>query len=155
MTINHGLDMGAPATADQVGDALAEAAIAQNLVTTGTRFELPGARLRNGLFIVNVASTPLPFPDPVEEEFGFAPTANVVFHPDQDADPIEQRQDMIRLVVAVLAAVPGDAWLAFEGEITRLVRVAGKLTISMEDGFWVPEVVDLLPAHDRAPLPNL
>ncbi|WP_408608000.1 SitI3 family protein [Actinophytocola xanthii] len=39
-----------------------------------------------------------------------------MFRFDKFADPINQKKDMLRLVVAVLEAFPGDALLEFAGE---------------------------------------
>jgi hypothetical protein len=72
------------------------------------------------------------------------------------ADAYDRTEDiMVRLTVAVLATLSGDAYLGFEGEIIHLVRTKGKLTITPDESLWTPETEALLPPHDRAELPNL
>lgn len=156
MATEYGLQLGAPATADEVAAVFARAAAAQRLTEAdAARFERPGALLRSGVLVSVSRSSPLPFPHPVEEEFGFVPAVHVLFRFDSSADPLEQRRDMIRLVTAALTAFPGDAMLAFGGETVQVLRRDGRLTISERDDFWIPAVVALLPPHDRASLPNL
>jgi hypothetical protein len=155
MATEYGFEMSEPATADKVTGVFTHAAVALGLTEEEVRFEPPGMRLRSGVLVAITASTPLPFPDPVEEEFGFAPAVGVLFRFLSSRDSLEQEQDMIRLVVAALAALSGDALLDFAGEIVWLLRRGGRLTISKGGDFWIPELVDLLPPHDRARLPNL
>jgi hypothetical protein len=156
MAAEYGLDLGAPMTAEQVGDVLIRTAIADGLIAPDdAKFEVPGSSLRSGLLVVVGPESPLPFPDPVETTFGFLPVVGVLFRFDSDYEPIAQRCDMIRLTAAVLSALPGDAFLAYAGETTRLVRLNGQVTISADDPFWVPEVLGFLPPHDVAVLPNL
>jgi len=151
MAIEYGFELGGPATADQVAGILADAA-------TSLADDEPGGsglRLRSGVRVVTTGSTPPPFPDPVEQEFGFAPAVHVLFRFDKFTDPLAQREDMTRLVVALLRSVPTDAVLTFESEIVWLLRRNGQLTISERGDFWTPDMVALLPQHDRASLPNL
>jgi hypothetical protein len=155
MTADYVLDLGGPMTPHAVRDVLARTAVADGLAASGVRFEPPGAVLRSGVLVAVGDRRPLPYPHPVEEAFGFTPSAGVLFRPARDTDPEVQVLDMVRLTVALLDALPGDAYLAFEGEITYLVRRAGELTITPDDDFWRPEVAALLPPHHRAPLPNL
>ena len=156
MATEYGLDVGAPMTADGVGAVLARATAALQLAErTENGFDPPGALLRSGLLVSACPSEPAPFPDPVQRTFGFVPTADVVFRFDSLGDPDDQRRDMVALTAAVLAALPGNARLAHGGEITQLLRLDGKLTISREVLFWTPETEALLPPHDRADLPNL
>jgi hypothetical protein len=114
----YGFEMGDPATADKVTGVFGHAAVALGLTgEDGIGFEPPGVRLHSGVLVAVAASMPLPFPDPVEQEFGFAPAVGVLFRFLSSRDSQEQEQDMIRLVVAALATLPGDALLDFAGEI--------------------------------------
>lgn len=156
MATEFGFELAGPATAGEVADVYARTGTALGLVEDDeVRFTRPGAELRSGVLVVVTAATPLPFPDPVEKVFGFAPAVNTLFRFDKVADPIEQKKDMLRLVVAVLGVFPGDALLEFAGEISRLVRRHGRFVISDDSDFWIPELVSLLPPHDQAQLPNL
>lgn len=119
------------------------------------RFTRPGAGLRSGVLVVVNSATPLPFRDPVEKVFGFVPAVSTVFRFGKVADPVEQKKDMVCLVVAVLGVFAGDALLEFAGENSRLLRRQGRLVISEDSDFWVPELVSLLPPHEQARLPHL
>jgi hypothetical protein len=156
MTTTYTLDLGDPLTVHEVEEVLARAAEADGLADApDVRFARPGAVLRSDLIVSVSAREQLPFRHAVDEVFGFTPKVGVLFRPSPGADPVEQRRDMVRLTVAVLAASPGDAYLGFEGEITHLVRLGGKLVITPDETFWTPETEALLPPHDRADLPNL
>jgi hypothetical protein len=151
MAIEYGFELGGPATAGQVAGILADAAASLADGEPGG----PSLHLRSGVRVVTTGSTPPPFPDPVEEEFGFAPAVHVLFRFDKFTDPLVQREDMTRLVAALLRALPADAVLTFESEIVWLLRRNGQLTISERGDFWTPDMVALLPQHDRASLPTL
>src|ERR1044072_235904 len=127
MAIEYGFELGGPATAGQVAGILADAAASLADGEPGG----PSLHLRSGVRVVTTGSTPPPFPDPVEEEFGFAPAA-----------PLPR-------------ALPPDAVLTFESEIVWLLRRNGQLTISERGDFWTPDMVALLPQHDRASPPPL
>ena len=115
-----------------------------------------GNILASGLLVGVTTRSPLPFPDPVEEELGFAPTVNVVFRFNTAADVQQQRRDMVSLVSTLLTGTPGDAVLMFAGEVVWLLRKGGQLTISNRDDFWTPDIVELLPRpYERASLPVL
>lgn len=145
--------------AQQVSDALNHAAKSAGLVGQewqDLRSDGHGARLTSGLLVAVSTPSPLPFPDPVEEELGFAPTADVLFRYYTHADGPRQRNDMIRLVSAVLNDTVGDAMLAFAGEVLHLLRKDDKLKISDRDDFWTPEIIALLPQpYERAHFPVL
>src|ERR1044072_4544380 len=75
MAIEYGFELGGPATAGQVAGILADAAASLADGEPGG----PSLHLRSGVRVVTTGSTPPPFPDPVEEEFGFAPAVHVLF----------------------------------------------------------------------------
>lgn len=155
MAIEYHLDLGGPMSADTVGEVFAQTAAAQGMLDDDQhRFDRDGAVLRSHQLVSVHASEPSVYLPVVEGLFGFTPAAFVIFRVQAHDDPVEQRQDMIRLVAAVLKALAGNAWLAFGGEISRLVRLDGRVTVSADDDFWLPEVLALLPPHDRATLPN-
>lgn len=140
----------------RISDLFARAATAAGLAGQELDFGASGAVLDSGVLVVASAATPLPFPDPVEQELGVTPTVHVLFRFDKDTDWAKQRHDMVRLVSAVLREIRGDVVLAFAGEIVWLLRRNGQLTISNRDDFWTPDVVELLPhPYEWANLPVL
>lgn len=153
MAIEYGLELGAPATAPDVADRLADLAVSAGLTTATTRFDGEGPRLPSGLLVAARSVRPLPFPDPVEEAFGITPTVHVLFRFDKFADFARQRHDMITLVTGVLTV---DAILTFAGEIVWLIRRAGVLTVSSRDDLWPADLLALLPPpYERASFPVL
>ncbi|OLF13966.1 hypothetical protein BLA60_01955 [Actinophytocola xinjiangensis] len=156
MAIEYGFELGEPATVDRVVGTLARTATAFGMSEPDdVGFGGPGTELRGGMLVSVAGSTPAPLPDPVERTFGIVGVLDVLFRFDRDSDSTAQRLDMMRLVVAVLADVPGDAVLEFAGEIVWLVRQGGLLRITSAEGYWTPELRALLPAHECAVLPNL
>ncbi|MFC5744530.1 SitI3 family protein [Actinomadura rugatobispora] len=120
MAIDYALELACPEPADRVARVL------------------PQTRLPSGLLVMAGERSPLPFPDPVEEQFGFTPTVHVLFRLDMLEDGARQRRDMIRLATTILDRFDGPALLTFAGEITWLLRRNGKLMISDRDDFWPP-----------------
>lgn len=119
-------------------------------------FQRPGVELASGVLVSVSASTPLPFPDPIEQELGVTPTVHVLFRFDKETDVVDQRADMVRLVSAVLRGSQGDAVLTYQGEVVWLLRKGGRLTISDRDDFWIPPIRALLAQpYERASLPVL
>jgi hypothetical protein len=156
MAIEYDFDLGGPATTEAVADLLAHTAAANGLTHGEVQFTRPGADLDSGSLVSVSTPSPLPLKPPVEATFGFTPIVGILFRFDSSADTQRQEQDMIRLVVAVLAAFPGDAVLSFAGEIVRLLRRHGRVTISQAHDFWTPGLrALLLSPHDQATLPNM
>jgi len=156
MATEYGFELGEPATVGQVLETLARTAVACGMSEPDdVGFGGPGAHVRGGMLVSVVESTPQPYVAPVERTFGFASVLNVLFRFDKFGDSAGQRDDMVRLVVAVLADVVGDAVLEFAGENVWLLRREGRLVVDVDGGFWTPELLALLPPHDRAELPDL
>ena len=156
MATEFSFELSEPVTALQLGQVLASTIANTDMAEqpphwNGGRFD---QYLASWVWVASGASGSLPFPDPLQELFGFTAAARVLFRLEGD-DRLDQKRDMLRLVAAVLDAFPGDAWLAYAGEITYLLRSKGRLTIDMDLEWWPPEVTDLLPPHDVAPLPNM
>jgi hypothetical protein len=150
MAIEYSLELNG-SDAERISDLLA-----QNAEGATGDPHTEGAVLGSGVLVAVSASTPLPFPDPVEQELGVKPAVHVLFRFDRDADSAGQRTDMVRLVSAVLKETQGDVVLTFQGEVVWLLRKGGQLTISNRDGFWTPDLTALLPLpHERANLPEL
>lgn len=147
------------ADAEQVAHLLTHAATVSELVdqATGTpSFGRTGDRLDSGVLVGAATVTPLPFPDPIEEELGFTATVSVLFRFTSATDLARQRHDMVRLVSVLLNEIRGDAVLMFAGELVWLLRKGGQLTISNRDDLWRPDLLALLPQpFERASLPVL
>jgi hypothetical protein len=153
MAIEYSLELNG-VDADQISVLLTHVATTTGLASHELNVGGSGAVLDSGVLVVASAATPLPFPDPVEQELGVRPTVHVLFRFDKDTDPAKQRQDMVRLASAVLREIEGDVLLTFAGEIVWLLRKDGRLTISDRDDFWTPDILSLLPPdYERANLP--
>lgn len=145
MSITYKLELGAPVAPNAVVSAIVEAAAGVIEEHRGTKGSLRGG----GWFDVDVAEYDPP--DPVEDQFGFAPTIEVYFGLNKFGDFEAQETDVIRLVLGVLARIPGDALLHFEHDDVWLLRCGGRLTIN--DSLWKPQQVALLSqAYERAQL---
>jgi hypothetical protein len=157
MAIEYALEIGTPATTDQVVDVLAHTIDTQHLAWPGrgSRVDGDGTALVGGGHVSAHTRSPLPFPDPMEEVFGFVPVIYIYFRMSDPTYILEQKRDMIVLVTAALAGVEGDAWFGFQGEITYLTRIADRITVDTGKAFWTPELVALLPRHDSAVLENM
>ncbi|TVT53283.1 hypothetical protein FNH05_12020 [Amycolatopsis rhizosphaerae] len=145
MSITYKLELGAPVAPSAVVSALTEGAAGIAEAHTGTKGSLRGG----GWFDVDVAEYDPP--DPVEQEFGFAPTVEVYFGLSKSGDFEAQETDVLRLVLAVLARIPGDALLHFEHDEVWLLRRGGRLTVN--GALWKPQQLALLsPPYETAPL---
>jgi hypothetical protein len=76
-------------------------------------------------------------PDPIEDQFGFAPTVQVYFGLSRSAGFDAQEADVLRLSLGVLDRIQGDALLNFQFIELWMLRKDGKLTIN--DELWKPE----------------
>ncbi len=157
MAIEHALEIGAPASIEQLVDVLTPTIDAQQLAMPGhgSRVDGDGTVLIGGGHTSAHIPSPLPFPDPMEEMFGFVPAVYVSFRMGDPHYTSEYNRAMIVLVTAALAGVEGDAWFGFQGEITYLTRIGGRITADTGKSFWTPDLVALLPPHDSAVLENM
>jgi hypothetical protein len=145
VSITYKLELGAP---------VAPKAVLSAMVDTGQgiidKHEANRGTLRGGgWFDIDVAEYDPP--DPVEAEFGFAPTIQVYFGLSKAGDFEAQETDVLRLVLGVLARIPGDALLHFEHDEVWLLRRGGRLTVN--DSLWKPNQLALLTQpYERAQL---
>jgi hypothetical protein len=94
-----------------------------------------------------------PATGPLVRDLGVTPTVWVSFRLDLDGDARAQQDDMVRLVVALLAATDGDAVLEYETDVIWLLRRDGRLHLSDDDTIWPPHRLALVPLpHDRTTL---
>jgi hypothetical protein len=145
VSVTYKLELTAPVVPNVVVSAMVEVAAGAIDECKGTKGSLGGG----GWFDVDVAEYDPP--DPVEEQFGFAPTIEVYFGLNKFGDFEAQETDVIRLVLAVLTRIPGDALLHFEHGDVWLLRRGGRVTIN--DSLWKPQQIALLPQpYERAQL---
>nr|CTQ92314.1 hypothetical protein [Kibdelosporangium sp. MJ126-NF4] len=76
-------------------------------------------------------------PDPIEDQFGFAPTVEIYFEIKKFADFDAQETDVLGLSLGVLDRIPGDALLNYQFIELWMLRKDGKLTIN--DELWKPK----------------
>jgi hypothetical protein len=145
VSITYKLELGASVAPNAVVSAMVEVAAGAIEEYKGTKGSLRGG----GWFDVDVAEYAPP--DPVEEQFGFTPTIEVYFGLNKFGDFEAQETDVIRLVLAVLARIPGDALFHFEHDDVWLLRRGGRVTIN--GILWKPQQIALLPQpYQRAQL---
>lgn len=77
---------------------------------------------------------------------------HVGFRLDKFADLEAQRDEMVRISVAVLALGDGDAMLHWETELVWLERRDGLVAVSTRDVLWPPERLALVPGAVRREL---
>lgn len=145
MSITYKLQLGAPVAPNAVVSAMLDAA-------PGAIGDHQGAKgsLRGGGWF-EVEATEYDPPDPVETQFGFAPTIDVYFGLSKSGDFESQETDMLRIVLGILARISGDAVLHFEHDEVWLLRRDGRLTINGE--LWKPQQQALLSQpYERASL---
>lgn len=145
MSITYKLELGAPVAPSAVLGAMVDAG--QGILDTfqGTKGTLRGG----GWFDIDVSDYDPP--DPVETEFGFAPTIEVYFGLSKSGDFEAQETDVLKLTLGVLARIPGDALLHHEHDDVWLLRRGGRLTV--DDSLWKPTQLALLSQpYERAQL---
>lgn len=136
MSDTYKLELGAPVAPNAVLSALLESAAGAVEEQRGARGFLP-----SGVgFHVDVAEYDPP--DPVEEEFGFAPTVEVYFGLSRSGDFYDQETDVIRSTLDVLARIAGDALLHSQHDEVYLLRRDGRLTVN--ESLWQPQQLALL-----------
>ncbi len=87
----------------------------------------------------------------MQAQFGFAPAVAVYFGLSRAGDFEAQETAVLRLVLAVLARIPGEALLHVAHEEVWLLRRDGLLTV--DDRLWRPDRLALLDQpHERAQL---
>jgi len=145
VSVVHKLELETSCTPKAVVSALVEAVPGAVESYEGTKGSLRGG----GWFEVDVAEYDPP--DPVEEQFGFAPTVEVYFGLSKSGDFQAQETDVLRLVLSVLARIPGDALLHVEHDDVWLLRRGGRLVIN--DSLWQQQQIALLSQpYERASL---
>jgi len=81
----------------------------------------------------------------IEEDFGFTPTASVIFWRDNETDPVTVRTSLLRGCVALLEGSTDDAVLLLNGEVVILLRRNGSLVLNRLEGFWTDAELAVIP----------
>jgi hypothetical protein len=112
---------------------------------------LHGWTTTHGTWVHVLDGTATPPYNVVEQSFGFAPTVRVAFsRGTADHRDLDQQDDIVRLVAALLDALPGDAVLMFlESDEAWLLRRGADLSVSEIDDRWPPHRQALLPRPCR------
>lgn len=145
MSISYSLAITTPQQAGQVADALREVGVAAGLLdptTTGGRLLGEDAATTGGTWLRVVPDKPQPW-NPVLDVLGAAPTVRVAYRLAK-TDIGAQQDDVVRLVLGLLAKVPGDAVLHHDFETIWLVRRGGELLLNERDDLWPPHRLTLL-----------
>ncbi|WP_030911226.1 SitI3 family protein [Streptomyces sp. NRRL F-5126] len=125
-----------------LGRAVQEAGLLHAPVTPEELLE-KGAETIRGTFVQAFEERPQPW-HPVVSDLGFTPTVSVSFRLGKFTDLPGQQDDMIRVVDALLARIPGDAVLEHQSEDIWLLRRAGVLALSEDDELWPSHRLALL-----------
>lgn len=145
MAIAYDLDIATPLTVEQVAREVLDAGQAVGLFDASVSAEriLDEGSLTSpiGTWIRVYEPRIRPW-NPVVTDFGFTPTASVVFRLNKEDRMPEQEDDMIRLTSRLLDRVPGDLVLHWDYEHIWLLRRAGDLSVSEDPYLW--------PQHRRA-----
>jgi hypothetical protein len=135
----------------ELGALVGPEAVMAAMVETGAQVtEDYGGSLRGGGWF-DVDRAEYDPPDPIEDAFGFVPAVDVAFILDKFGDFEAQETDMLRLVLGVLARIPGDALLHYEHDEVWLLRSGERLTVN--DSLWTREQLALITQpYERARL---
>ena len=152
MALDYHYELGTPETPRHVAEVLLAAGHRADLIDRSVTVDqvLQGWTTTHWTwFRVRDGRTAFPW-NVVEESFGFAPTVTVAFRLQGDHPTYLQQDDLIRLVAALLEAVPGDAVLMFDAsDDAWLLRRDGDLAVSADDDRWPARRLALLPGPYR------
>ncbi|PWI17433.1 hypothetical protein DI272_27185 [Streptomyces sp. Act143] len=141
MAISYDLDCATETSTAEVAARLAEIGRGIGVFDATVTPELlvdPGANTRHGTWIrVARQGTPHPW-HPVVADLGFTPTVSAAFRMAKDTEISDQQDDMLRLVLALLEQIDGDAVLHYQYEAIWLLRKDGELSLSENDDLWRP-----------------
>ncbi|PSL57145.1 hypothetical protein B0I31_102123 [Saccharothrix carnea] len=145
MSISYSLALVTPHPAAHVADALREVGVSAGLLdpsTTGERLLGEDAVTTGGTWLRVVPDKPQPW-NPVLDVLGAPPTVRVAYRLAK-TDIGTQQDDVVRLVLGLLAKIPGDAVLHHDFETIWLVRRGGELVLNERDDLWPPHRRGLL-----------
>lgn len=110
-----------------------------------------GITTTHGTWLRVLAEDDEPDPDdPLVTNLGFTPTTTVIFRYKKEAYE-KQDDDIVLLSSRLLEKVPGDAVLHVDHESAKLVRRAGRTSLSGDAELWTPHRLSLVSQeYDRA-----
>lgn len=155
MTTIYQLEISAPASsADDMARTVRDAA-------TGIAEDFDPAHLLHGTVTLRsglwLSVTPVDEEDPdqpdqIATDFGIHRTVSVGLQLNGAKDPQPQMRDLLALVFAILARVPGDALLHLEYEEAWLLRRSGRLVFNAAEDVWHPDLLAMVPRPDERAL---
>lgn len=78
----------------------------------------------------------------VEAEFGFTPSASIIFRVNKESDPVRSRAHVVRSCMAILeTSFNHQAVLLFNGETIIFLVKNNSLSLNPVEGFWSEEVL--------------
>ncbi|MFF4401633.1 SitI3 family protein [Streptomyces sp. NPDC001480] len=151
MAIDYDLDCATRSTVDEVAGRLLAigrgVGVFDGSVTRDGLMEGTGTRLDTWVRVLRHG--PCHPWHPVVAGLGFTPTVTVAFRMAKGVEVSEQQDDMLRLVMPLLAQVDGDAVMHFQFEEVWLLRRNGQLTLNEQDVLWRPQRLALVPGPYR------
>ncbi|MFJ2813848.1 SitI3 family protein [Streptomyces sp. NPDC087294] len=154
MAIEYDLDLATRSSAAEIAARLLATGTANGVLDASVTVQQllergPFAPTRLGTRVGVVAWRP-PRPwHPVVAGLGFTPTVGVGFRMARGVEVSDQQDDMLRLLVPLLARVDGDAVLHQDYEQVWLVRRGGELSLSENADLWRPARLALVRAPFR------
>ncbi|MEU6231807.1 SitI3 family protein [Kitasatospora sp. NPDC047058] len=152
MAISYSLELVTPLPTAAVAQEFAEVARSLRLFDPSTTADVlldDGATTAYGTWTRVVTRKPTPWGDPLIGGRAFTPTVSVALRLGKDDDISGQQDDMVRLAVALLSRVPGDAVLHLDYEDVWLVRLDGALSLSERADLWPANRLAEVPAPYR------
>ncbi|WP_405733094.1 SitI3 family protein [Streptomyces sp. NBC_00028] len=144
MAISYDLEYATESSPAEVAARLAEIGKGIGVFDATVTPELlvdPGVNTRQGSWIrVTQVRPPQPW-HPVVADLHFTPTVSAAFRMAKGVEVGDQQDDMLRLVLALLEQVDGDAVLHYQYESIWLLRKNGELSLSENDDLWRPHRV--------------
>lgn len=151
MAVSYHLEFAAPVTVERLAARFVALATRNGLLpaeASADDLTGDGVVLRAGMWCRAVEARPrtVPWPTPLEEDFGIVATCWTVFRVDSNRGPVPAQQDeMVWLCAGILAGIEGDAALQYQNEVAWLVRRDGRLVVSDDDEIWTAQRLGYLP----------
>ncbi|WP_406444076.1 SitI3 family protein [Streptomyces sp. NBC_01613] len=148
MAFSYTLDIATPMSTLDVADKLVQTATDAHLLQSPTASEVlldEGAVTVHGTWLRVIEEDEEPDPDdPLIKNLGIAASTTVIFRYKKNVYAQEQDDDVVLLASRLLEKVPGDAVLHIDYESAKLVRRAGKTSLSEDTELWTPGRLTLI-----------
>ncbi|MET7696935.1 SitI3 family protein [Streptomyces sp. NPDC005485] len=155
MAFSYTLDIATSMSALDVAERLVHTASDAQLLQPAPSPEdllAEGAVTVHGTWLRVIEEEDEPDPDdPLVKNLGISPSMTVIFRYKKNVYAQEQDDDVAFLASRLLEQVPGDAVLHLDYESAKLVRRAGKTSLSDDAELWTPNRLALISQeYDRA-----